>query len=212
MTGNGAGLYTITVPPAGQPVTLAEARAQLRIDSDLTSEDTLISDLISAAVMAGERKTGRLFAAQTVQYRFSTLWASNRVPYPYVDILRAPVNSVTAASVKSGGSDVDVLSSVELLASGGYPRVFYYSDAAGTVPDDETAFPYSLTFTAGYATIPGDIKTAILSHVAYLYENRGDVASVRAEGTTLSAAVTAVDMPAESAGIYSRYRLRYVFG
>ncbi len=48
---------TLTVPPAGEPLTLAEAKLHLRVD--LSDDDALITALISAAREQAEFLTGQ---------------------------------------------------------------------------------------------------------------------------------------------------------
>jgi len=51
--------------PLAEPVTLAEAKACLRIDDDLTDQDALITSLIVNARQQAEHRTGRRFGMQT---------------------------------------------------------------------------------------------------------------------------------------------------
>jgi uncharacterized phiE125 gp8 family phage protein len=53
-----------TFAPAVEPVTLAEAKNHLRLDADLTTDDTLVTMLIAAARRYAESYTGRSFVAQ----------------------------------------------------------------------------------------------------------------------------------------------------
>jgi len=55
----------LITPPAVEPVTLAEAKAHLRIDDDLTDLDMLIAAFIVTARQQAEHRTGRRFGVQT---------------------------------------------------------------------------------------------------------------------------------------------------
>jgi uncharacterized phiE125 gp8 family phage protein len=84
------GLTTIT-GPASEPVTLAVAKAHLRIDHD--DENALIEDWIKSARELAEAHTGRRFVTQQVRVTLGAF------PCDPDDIIRLPVGPV--ASVDS---------------------------------------------------------------------------------------------------------------
>lgn len=51
--------------PTAEPVTLAQVKAHLRIDADITDDDALLASLIPAARAQAEHRTGRRFGVQT---------------------------------------------------------------------------------------------------------------------------------------------------
>lgn len=55
----------IVTGPVIEPVTLADAKQHLRIDTDITDDDALVSALITTARQQAEHRTGRRFGAQT---------------------------------------------------------------------------------------------------------------------------------------------------
>src|SRR5262249_28268376 len=57
--------FQIVTPPSVEPVLLADAKAQARVDT--TADDTLIGYLIIAARQWAEKYTGRAFITQTWQ-------------------------------------------------------------------------------------------------------------------------------------------------
>lgn len=59
-------MYKVITAPTPEPVTLAEARLQIKADSD-TTEDTLITGWIKSARKIAEQYTGRALAPQTLE-------------------------------------------------------------------------------------------------------------------------------------------------
>lgn len=57
----------LITPPAAEPLTLAQVKAHLRIDADITDDDTLLASLIPAARGQAEHRTRRRFGVQTWQ-------------------------------------------------------------------------------------------------------------------------------------------------
>ena len=57
---------TLITAPTTEPVTLAEARLHLRLDSDFTADDDLIEVLIQSAREAAEQELGVALITQPV--------------------------------------------------------------------------------------------------------------------------------------------------
>lgn len=62
--------WAVATPPAAEPVTLAEARVQLRSDDGVTADDTLINSLIVAARRHIEQVCERALMPQTWRVSF----------------------------------------------------------------------------------------------------------------------------------------------
>ena len=62
---------TLITPPASEPVTLAQAKSQLTLDSTFTADDTYITGLISAARMKCETLLRQAFLTQTVELQLN---------------------------------------------------------------------------------------------------------------------------------------------
>lgn len=58
----------LVTPPASEPVSLADAKAQMRIESGFTADDALISGLVTAARLACETTLRQSFLATTWRY------------------------------------------------------------------------------------------------------------------------------------------------
>lgn len=160
-------------PPAVLPVSLEEAKAQLRVEG--TDEDGLIEGLIEAAVAHLDGWSGilgRCLINQQWRVDFCA-WPSNR-------ILRLPFPDVSAVAVVY--MDADGIE--RTVSAGSYYRL---RDARGaylqlknafTWPSVETDRPdaVQVTLTAGYGAaagdVPADIRHAIKLLVGAWYENR----------------------------------------
>jgi uncharacterized phiE125 gp8 family phage protein len=157
-----------TVAPAEMPVTLAEAKAHLRIDHN--DQDDLISSQIKAATAYLDGYSGiigRALVTQTWRQDFGRF--ANRLPLPV-----APVTAIVSISHFDVGNVQQVVdpSGYDLFADahGAYvalqpgkvwPATFRRIDAV------------SVTFTAGYgsaADVPAPIRQAILLIVQRLFD------------------------------------------
>jgi uncharacterized phiE125 gp8 family phage protein len=164
------GLKLITAPSV-EPVTLAQAKAHLRVTH--TQDDAYILDLIVAARLRAEKHTGRRFCTQTVDY-FIDAFPSGAIELPC-----PPVASITSLKYIDENGAEQTLSGV------------YYKLSAGDEPARVTA-AYDQTWPTtraeadavvirlvcgygGMAAVPRDIAMAILMIVAHLYEHREEV-------------------------------------
>ena len=178
-------------------VTLAEAKAHLRVDS--TDEDTLITAMITAATETAEQITGRAIMPQT--------WELTLDEFPdALEITRVPAISVTSLKYyDAAGVQQTLSSSLYVLDSAndfGFAYVVpAYGESWPTVRDQINAV--NLRFTAGYANaaaVPESIKAWIKLQVSAMFENReAEAYSSRAVSTTVK--MSFVD------GLLDRYRV-----
>lgn len=169
----------VVVPPARYPVSLAEARDQLNIDSE--DFDARLAGLIAGATQAVEDWTGRALITRT--YRaFLNWWPIDRQSnfvMRYVTLERAPLQGF--ASLKTY-DDTDVATTMS--------AALYYVDTARTLGRVvlrrgavwpiplRVANGIELNWTAGYGDNSGDvpepIRLAIKMMVGVFNEQRGD--------------------------------------
>lgn len=168
--------YAVTTPPASQPITLAEVKDQVSMRAGNTLNDDLLNGLILAAVPVLERYCNRVFINTTFRGTARNLVQDpTRDRYPYVQLYRSPVNTVTSFQRQNNSTFSDVEYDREQLDS--YDRLI--------VPDsdfwdhDRVPDAYRVDFVAGYGAtaddVPAPLRRACLAYVAYLFENRGDV-------------------------------------
>lgn len=164
-------LYTVTVPAAEQPITLAEAKAFMKISS--TFEDDLISALIIAATEQAEQYTGQVFITRTFLGKFSVEYISSTEIYPYVKLRRAPLDTVNTVQISVDDTFIDE-SYQEKKPTHGYARILF-NDSVSSF--DDIPYPLQINFDAGYgdaSAVPDNIKLALKMYVNFLYRNRGD--------------------------------------
>lgn len=160
-----------------EPVSLAEARLQIKADSD-TTEDALITAWITAAREAAEHHTGLALAPQTLEL------ALNAFPADTVTLEMPPVASVTHIKyTDTAGAEQTVDSADYALSPYGASRevsLTYDSEWPDTRDiRDAVRVRYVTGYGApsagaGFAACPKAAKAAILLMVAWLNENRGD--------------------------------------
>lgn len=148
-----------TVEPATEPITLAEAKAHLRVDTD--ADDTYISSLITVARVYCEERLDTTFVTSTWQAKYDNfpIWGlvlprppmlAENVSIAYRDEA-GDVNTIT-----SGASQFQIDASV--LPGRAYPL---YNDTWPSVRGDENSV--TVTWQAGYGDAASDVP-AIAKH------------------------------------------------
>ncbi|MCE9650579.1 MAG: head-tail connector protein [Parvibaculum sp.] len=148
--------------PAEEPVTLAEARAHLRLDG--ADEDALLSAFITAARAVLEGETRRAFVTQNWRLLLDE-WPGRELILPL-----APIAAVTAVTVDGAGALDATLYETALAGDG--PRLV----AAGAWPaPSRRVAGIAVDFTAGYgsaADVPTPLKQAVLLLAAHWFDRR----------------------------------------
>lgn len=164
--------YEITTSPAAEPVTLEEAKAQLRVD--VNDEDNLIQTLITVARRKVESETGRVLISQTVKAYWEKWPASGVLTLPVY-----PASAITNIKYIDEDGTLQTWDSANYTADlvGMTPRIMINPDV--DAPDTgEYPNAIQVTYTAGASTaadVPAEIKHSILVTLAMLYERREDM-------------------------------------
>lgn len=174
------------VPPGAEPVSVAEARAWLRVGHG--DEDALIASLIAAARQRVEQWTGRALIARTVRETLDdwpharTDWRSRAVGLPAPPLIR-----VEAVRIFDAQGAPAVWSPDEY-------RIDTISDPGRIIPVAPFDLPrpgrrasgIEIDFTAGYGEQPGDVpaplREAVLRLAAHAYGGRHAPDAARGEG------------------------------
>ena len=159
----------ITEQPLGAPVTLAEAKAHMRVETG--DEDSLIGQLIGVATAHLESETGLALMTQKWRLCLDALPACGPVL-----LRRSPVRTVDAVTVyDAGGSPRELDLSGALLDAHARPARLHLADPR----PGQVLNGIEIDFTAGFgdtgADVPNALRQAILQHVAQMYEFRGAV-------------------------------------
>ena len=165
--------YRLVTAPATLPVTLAEAKAQCRVDH--SDEDALLNRLIGAATAYLDGRTGILGRCLITQTWELVL---DGFPADAIEIPLGPVQSVVSVTY------VDTAGGTQTVAASDY-YVDTSSLSAWVAP--EITWPQTLQapnvmrvqFVAGYgaapANVPEPIRHAILLLVGHWYQHRETV-------------------------------------
>ncbi len=161
----------LTTPPLVEPLSLAEAKAHLRVTH--VDDDTMISTLIVSARRRVEMKTGLRLITQG--------WSQFMDCWPDGGMVELRVNPVSAVSDVVIYGDTDTPATVDpahyfLDATSNPPRVVF-RQGRNPSPPGRRAKGIEVRFLAGFglaAAVPSDLKQAVLLLVADAYAHRGD--------------------------------------
>ncbi len=170
------GLVTIT-PPAVEPVSLARAKAHLRIDHD--EEDDLITGWIRAARELSEQYTGKRWVTQTLRLTLAR-WPDDGTS-DIAGAIRLPVEPVASVDTVRY---FDAAGTEQALDAEDYQTWLEHSPPLVCPPPDGywpalkrgKVKPVTIEFTAGgpLQNVPAGVSVAMLLAIGNWDENRGD--------------------------------------
>ena len=180
----------LITPPAGEPISLAEAKLHLRVDFD--DDDSLIQVLISAARQAAETLTNRQFVTARWRMVLDSFPGPSLMGVPAGQTFTLPGHAILLTK-----SPVTSVVEIRYLDMAGIwqvmPAAHYTVDSAcepaRITPVFGQIWPIALPqigavsviFDAGYgnaSAVPEGIKTWIKLRVGSLYVHREEVASM----------------------------------
>ena len=155
--------------PLLEPVSLAEAKAHLRVDA--SDEDAFISSLVTTARLQIEAVLDLALITQQWQW-IADCWPLNNV----VELPMRPLQSIDAVRVRGADDVATVLDPISYSVDGASvpPRV---ASRSGFWPTPGARLNgIEIDFTAGFgaaaADVPADIRQALLLLAAYWFEHR----------------------------------------
>ena len=178
--------------PAVEPITLAEAKAHLRVDT--SGEDSLIQSLIMASRLHIEAALDIALITQSWRHQ-RDVWPPSRV----LILPLRPIQSVTAVTLHDDDATSRSLDIDSFVVDGFANPARLVWRGSGAVPAaGMIANGIEIDFVAGHGDAPADvpqpIRQALLLLVAHWYENREPV-EIGASATTIPAGVSELLMP-----------------
>ncbi len=203
--------YVLREDPSLSPadiVTLDEAKDHLKLDGD--DDDSVLNGMIEAVTLLGEAFTAWDFRIKMYNMNFTN--------WPADNVIRIPKNqttggaSLTVKQFFSGSFSVTVPTTV-YRSNGGPLGMLLTLKSGQEWPDHSTLatdiIPHRIKVT--FETRPADVdfqviplfKLGVLTHLAHVYEHRGDCDLSSMPGTELRSSMYL----SGAAAIYAPYRI-----
>ena len=176
----------LTSGPASEPVTVAEAKAHLRVDA--TQEDTLIASLILTSRLHVEAALGLALITQSWRVLLDR-WP----PEKDVELPLRPLQSIAAVRVLPAEGAAVVIDAANYLAdTASVPPRLVRTGVIWRQPG-KAANGIEIDLTAGYgddaSDVPAPVRQALLLLIAHWYERREPI-EVGSPDTMVPAAVS----------------------
>lgn len=202
---------TLVTAPASEPVSLAEAKAHLRIDA--ADDDSLITALITAAREAAEAHTRRALVTQSWRLSLDGFpaaaqpwWdgvrrtANVAADGSVIELPRPPLVSVTSVTVYDDDDSATIAAASSYYVDSDREPGRVVLRSGGTWPVvGRVAGGVEVLFVAGYgaaSAVPQAIRQGMLMLIGHLYEHREAEA-----GGSLPSGVTALWRPYRVLGL-----------
>lgn len=167
--------FTRTTAPAGQPISIAEAKAHAVIDHN--EDDALIDIYISEAVDYAENHTGRQLMPQ--------VWTAYYDQWPTCfELPFRPLQSVAIKYSDEAGAEQTLAADQYQVDAQSYPALVRLAPGASWPNIEDNYNAIRVEATCGYVdadAVPAGIKSALYLLTGHLYENREGSAAVKIE-------------------------------
>ena len=178
--------------PTVEPITLAEAKAHLRVDA--SGEDSLIQSLIMASRLHIEAALDLALITQSWRHQ-RDVWPPSRV----LILPLRPIQSLTAVTLHDDDATSRTRNVGDFVLDGHANPARLVWRGNGAVPAAGIiANGIEIDIVAGYGDaatdVPQPIRQALLLLIAHWYENREPV-EIGATATTIPASVSELLMP-----------------
>lgn len=159
--------YVVTTPPASEPIEASAVRESYLNVTDST-EEAYIDTLISTVVDYYERQFDKAIVSQTITEKFHKLSEC-------MSLTVSPVISVSSMTyINDLGASVPMVENTDFYVTKSTidAKIVLAENFSATLKDRPDAV--TVVYTAGYATVPENIKQSIMEKVARLYYMRED--------------------------------------
>ncbi len=182
---------TLITAPSVEPITLAEAKLYLRVDS--SADNSLITGFITSARQMVETYTRRSLCTQTYDFKYARFMDIRR---PLI-VPRALLQSVTHIKYLDEDASLQTLSSadytVRVFAGATAGRGYIELNESVSLPslDTESIMPVIVRAVCGYgaaADVPEGLKSALYLLLGDLYEQRQETMQSVSNRTQTTAA------------------------
>ena len=175
-----------TVDPTSEPVTVADAKLHMRVDTGDTSQDKVIERALLSATAHVEKFTGLSLIQQTWRLSLAKFTDPEGGPDSRViELPKPPLQTVTSvAYTDTAGASQTFSSASYTVITDSKPGVIELGFSADWPETRSVLEAVVITYVTGYTaanSIPDDIIQAILLQTTALMSNRGDAAGDVAE-------------------------------
>ena len=160
-------------------ISLAEAKAQLRIPADLTDQDTLVTSCINAAIRFAETRTDRVIAPSVYQIRIPATESTIILPIPdFIEVTKIEpmTDGVVGTKLYDKSDETGTLTDYLQIDSWVNPAEIT------VIEDDLPADTEYLIITAsfginvnGLSAYPEDLKIAMQMMLTHFFNNPSEV-------------------------------------
>lgn len=162
-------LYKLT-ETGNNPISLKDAKGYLKIDD--TADDTVIRLLLTAVIEYAEQLTGRDYRTNTWKLFLDNF--EDRIC-----LRKSPVDAITLVQYTLAGTLTTIVNTVYVLKIGHqFSEVLLQDEQEWPTDGDdvETTNEHTIeiTFTTEIPRHISEAKLAMLQHLAFFYQNRGD--------------------------------------
>ena len=167
--------FQVVTPASTYPVSLTEAKAHLKVD--ISTDDTLITNLIIAATQLSEEYTNRFFINTVINQTCTTFLDLKQ-------LYKSKVVSVTHVKYYDSDNALQILASSNYVVNNQFEPAQINLVVDGSFPDiadriDAIECKYTVGYGAAASDVPNAIKQAILLTIGNWYANRESVITGR---------------------------------